>query len=162
MTMDYKYIEQLLNKYFECETSLEEEQILRAFFAQTDVPEEMQKYQSLFTEPLVAKQQEKLSDNFDQRIKAMAEKEADSKKNTLTEKQQSPVARMFRMRPLYKAAASVAIVLALAQAAQMPYDETEQREENIARTMEQLQKVQQDKNSVAQSDTAQVKAEHNL
>ena len=30
--MDYKYIEQLLERYWNCETSLEEEQILRAFF----------------------------------------------------------------------------------------------------------------------------------
>ena len=30
--MDYKYIEQLLERYWNCETSLEEEQILRSFF----------------------------------------------------------------------------------------------------------------------------------
>ena len=32
--MDYKYIEQLMDRYWECETSLEEEQILRTFFSQ--------------------------------------------------------------------------------------------------------------------------------
>ena len=32
--MDYKYIEQLLERYWACETTLEEEQILRAFFLQ--------------------------------------------------------------------------------------------------------------------------------
>ena len=36
--MDYKYIEQLLDKYWDCETSLEEEQILRCFFRQKEVP----------------------------------------------------------------------------------------------------------------------------
>ena len=38
--MDYKYIEQLLERYFNAETSLEEESILRTFFSQTDVPDE--------------------------------------------------------------------------------------------------------------------------
>ena len=36
--MDYKYIEQLLDKFWDCETSLEEEQILRCFFRQKEVP----------------------------------------------------------------------------------------------------------------------------
>ena len=38
--MDYKYINQLLERYWNCETSLEEEGILRAFFSQKDVPAE--------------------------------------------------------------------------------------------------------------------------
>ena len=32
--MDYKYINQLLNKYWEGATTLEEENILRSFFSQ--------------------------------------------------------------------------------------------------------------------------------
>lgn len=36
--MDYKYINQLLNKYWEGATTLEEENILRSFFSQKDVP----------------------------------------------------------------------------------------------------------------------------
>lgn len=36
--MDYKYIEQLLERYWECETSLEEENILRTFFSQDNIP----------------------------------------------------------------------------------------------------------------------------
>ena len=32
--MDYKYIEQLLERYWKCETTLEEEEILRMFFSQ--------------------------------------------------------------------------------------------------------------------------------
>ena len=31
--MDYKYIEQLLERYWQCETTLQEENILRAFFS---------------------------------------------------------------------------------------------------------------------------------
>ena len=36
--MDYKYIEQLLERYWNCETSTEEEQILRIFFQQKAIP----------------------------------------------------------------------------------------------------------------------------
>lgn len=46
--MDYKYIEQLLERYWECETSIEEEAILRAFFLQKEVPAELARYKSLF------------------------------------------------------------------------------------------------------------------
>ena len=42
--MDYKYIEQLLEKYWNCQTSLEEEHILRTFFAQKDIPESLKVY----------------------------------------------------------------------------------------------------------------------
>lgn len=46
--MDYKYIEQLIERYWECETSQQEEDILRAFFAQDDVPASLARYKSLF------------------------------------------------------------------------------------------------------------------
>ena len=48
MIMDYKYIEQLLERYWNCETSLEEEDILRTFFSQKDIPAELLPYQALF------------------------------------------------------------------------------------------------------------------
>ena len=53
--MDYKYIEQLLERYFNAETSLEEESILRTFFSQTDIPAEMQQWRALFTVEVVAR-----------------------------------------------------------------------------------------------------------
>ena len=46
--MDYKYIEQLLQRYWEAQTTLEEERILRAFFSQDDVPASLMQYKSLF------------------------------------------------------------------------------------------------------------------
>ena len=46
--MDYKYIEQLLERYWDCETTNEEESILRTFFSQKDVPARLLKYRSLF------------------------------------------------------------------------------------------------------------------
>ena len=48
--MDYKYIEQLVDCYFEGETTLEEEQILRKFFAQEELPEHLRQWQPLFRE----------------------------------------------------------------------------------------------------------------
>ena len=36
--MDYKYISQLLERYWNAETTLQEEEILKAFFQQDNVP----------------------------------------------------------------------------------------------------------------------------
>ena len=47
--MDYKYINQLLDRYWKCETSLEEEEILRTFFRQDELPAELKPYKSLFS-----------------------------------------------------------------------------------------------------------------
>ena len=46
--MDYKYIEQLLERYWQCETSLEEESELRTFFSQEKVPAHLLQYRDLF------------------------------------------------------------------------------------------------------------------
>ena len=46
--MDSKKIEQLLEKYWACETSLEEEKALRDFFHQSDVPQHLKESASLF------------------------------------------------------------------------------------------------------------------
>ena len=46
--MDFKYIEQLLERYWQCETSLEEEAQLRTFFTEEDVPEHLSRYSDLF------------------------------------------------------------------------------------------------------------------
>ena len=46
--MDYKYIEQLLERYWDCETNLEEEQILRSFFNQKEIPAELIQYKEFF------------------------------------------------------------------------------------------------------------------
>ena len=47
--MDYKYIEQLLERYWDCETNVEEEEILRIFFRQKNVPEHLLRYKPLFS-----------------------------------------------------------------------------------------------------------------
>ena len=150
--MDYKYIEQLLDKYFECQTTLEEEQILRAFFAQESVPAHLLQYRELFVSQAFGKNAESLGTDFDERILSIigAEKKEEEVKHVVARK----VSLNKRLRPLYKAAACVAIVLAIGQAAQMPYYKSEaEQQESLARSLEQLQQIQKDKNAVAQGDT---------
>ena len=59
--MDYKYIEQLLESYWQGETTLQEEAILRNFFSQQDIPEHLRKYKALFT----YEKKRPLGDDFD-------------------------------------------------------------------------------------------------
>ena len=116
--MDYKYIEQLLERYWECKTTLQEEAILKAFFSQEDVPAELQQYKALFTYEL---QKEKtLGDDFDARI--LEKIQPTAKTVTLTS----------RLMPLFKAAAIVAIFLTLGNAAQVAFDTNDAAPANMA------------------------------
>ena len=110
--MDYKYIEQLLERYWQGETTLQEEAILRAFFSQDDVPTCLMKYKSLFDCGL---QEETLGDDFDARIL-----------DSIGEDEKEPKAKVVswssRLMPLFKAAAIVAILLTIGNAAQAPWN----------------------------------------
>jgi hypothetical protein len=110
--MDYKYIEQLLERYFQCESTLKEEEILRSFFSQEDVPVWLMKYQTLFA--YEAEKEQLLGDDFDERILEMIEQNEPVKARVLTLTQ--------RLKPLLKAAAVVAVLLTLGNAAQAPWD----------------------------------------
>ena len=46
--MDCRYVEQLLGRYWQCETSLEEESELRSFFSKEEVPAHLLQYKDLF------------------------------------------------------------------------------------------------------------------
>jgi hypothetical protein len=46
--MTQETLKQLLEKYWNCETSIEEEQYLKTYFSGNDIPEELQKYRALF------------------------------------------------------------------------------------------------------------------
>ena len=48
MRMDSRKIEELVKKYWDCETSLEEEQQLREYFCGNDVPDHLRETASLF------------------------------------------------------------------------------------------------------------------
>lgn len=106
--MDYKYIERLLEQYWQCETSLKEESELRAFFSSEEVPAHLLPYQDLFVYQQVQREAG-LGDDFDARILAQIERPVvKAKRLTLT----------GRFMPLLKAAAVVAIMLSLGNAAQ--------------------------------------------
>ena len=70
--MDYKYIEQLLERYWQCETSLEEESELRAFFSEGEIPAHLLQYRDLFVYQQVQRETG-LGEDFDARILAQVE-----------------------------------------------------------------------------------------
>ena len=111
--MDYKYIQQLLERYWECQTSIEEEEILRAFFSQKEIPAELARYKSLFVYEAQQAQQH-LGSDFDERVLAAIGEEPAPAKVVPVRR----ISRMRRLRPLYRAAAAVAIVTLLGTAAQ--------------------------------------------
>lgn len=139
--MDYKYIEQLLECYWQCETTLEEEQILRTFFSQENVPACLLPYKDLFTYEQMDVEQQVLGDDFDQRMLEMTGEAAPVKARTISMVQ--------RLKPLFKAAAIVAIILTLGNASQVAF----QPNDNIQITENDLYEKPTDGVSVAQADT---------
>lgn len=115
--MDYRYIEQLLDRYWECATSPEEESILKAFFSQKNVPEAFAKYKSLFE---YEQQQANihLGEDFDKRVLAAVEPVAAAETPSPKVVKIGHVTWQRRLRPLYRAAAAVSIVTLLGTAAQ--------------------------------------------
>ena len=128
--MDYKYIEHLLDRYFEAETSLEEEQILRAFFSQENIPAEMEQWRALFT----SDNDILLGDDFDARIMEAIEEQPTVKAREVSLTQ--------RLMPLFKAVAVVAIIITIGSALQAPWDKSWNNPQDYA-------KFQQDLDSVA-------------
>lgn len=112
--MDYKYIEQLLDRYWACQTTLEEEAILRSFFAQQDVPESLAQYKPLFTYIAEEPKADTLGDEFDEKVLAKIEKQTAVKAKVIS--------LQTRLMPLFKAAAVVAIFLSLGNALQMAFE----------------------------------------
>lgn len=111
--MDYKYINQLLERYWAGETSLEEEQILRSFFSQPNVPEELKQYRCLFIYEQTEPATDVLGDDFDEQLMSIIDRPRPVKARVLTIGQ--------RFAPLFKAAAVVAIILTLSNAAQSSF-----------------------------------------
>ena len=130
MDIKNEYIEQLLERYFNAETTFEEEQTLRTFFSSADVPAHLEQWRALF----VANSDETLGDDFDARILSMiAADEAPVKAQVVTLKR--------RLMPLFKAAAVVAIILTLGGALQAPFDSTWSTPEDYAQYQQELDSV---------------------
>lgn len=106
--MDYKYIESLLARFWKCELSLEEESTLRTFFCQKDIPQYFEKYRSLFAYEDHAAEIE-IGADFDEKILGIIERQTVHARRIPTG---------IRLRPFFKAAAVVAIVITLGTAVQ--------------------------------------------
>lgn len=109
--MDYKYIEQLLERYWQCETSLEEEGCLRSFFATEQVPQHLARYKDLFVYQL-AQQNVGLDSDFDERILSQIEAPVVKARR---------VTFATRIMPMFKAAAMIAAVISLGAVLQQSF-----------------------------------------
>lgn len=104
--MDYKYIEILIERYFNCETTLEEERILKAFFHQEEVPDALRQYADIFAFE-AADGLDELDESFDQRVLDRLDDASDAPVKYVRIKR---LTFNDRIRPLMHAAAAVAIV----------------------------------------------------
>ena len=117
--MDYKYIEQLLERYWEAQTTTEEEQLLRDFFRQEQLPAHLEHLRPLFAYEDEA-QKMTLGTDFDTKVLTrIGENSVQARRNTIT----------LRLRPFYRAAAAIAIIFTLGLAAQHTFEQTEQAQE---------------------------------
>lgn len=101
--MDSKLIEQLLNRYFSGETTVQEEALLRDFFCEDNVPASLESYKDLFVYQQLSAE-DKLGADFDERMLSMVQAPVvKARKVTL----------LIRLMPMFKAAAAVAFLLLL-------------------------------------------------
>lgn len=114
--MDYKYIEQLLARYWKAETTVEEEAILRAFFSQKNIPAALQPYRDLFVYQAEEVKEDVLGKEFDEKIYNKIGRPVKARTIKMTN----------RWMPLFKAAAMVAIILAIGNGAQWAVQDNEQ------------------------------------
>lgn len=147
--MDYKYIEQLIERYFACETTLKEEHILRDFFAQDDVPAHLKQWQPLF-KSVTDLGTAHLDEAFDQRVLELAgEQHVTARRISITQ----------RMYPLYKAAAVVAVAIVLGTAIEHAASNSDDiyAEEMVATGQDEL-----DENEITTIDIKSAKASEQI
>ena len=131
--MDYKYIEQLMERYWNAETTLEEESILRSFFRQENIPADMKPLRALIADEASSQQ---LGDDFDARMLEMIREEEAPK---VVKAREISITR--RMMPLFKAAAVIAIILTIGGALQAPWDNSWNTPQDYARYQQDLDSV---------------------
>ena len=117
--MDYKYIEQLMERYWNAETTLEEERVLRAFFSQQDIPAGMEQWRSLFADEASS---QTLDDDFDARMMEMIGQDDHHTNTYHLSSTARRVSLKERLMPLFRAAAVVAIIITVGGALQAPWD----------------------------------------
>lgn len=137
--MDYKYIEQLLERYWECQTTLEEEAILRNFFAQSDIPARLLPYRDLFqAEEEMAS--ERLGDDFDEKLMNRIGEVCGNVKCQMPDVSALPsrLTLAQRLAPFYRAAAIVAVVLTIGMASQQGFQHNSDEETATTGTLSAL------------------------
>ena len=90
---------------------------------------QLKPYQALFSYEMGEAKQETLGDDFDQKMMAMIEDEYTKEPNKA-----KVVSLTERLKPLFKAAAIVAIFLTLGNAAQVPFQDKANDVENVGYT----------------------------
>ena len=106
--MNTQRIEQLLHRYWEAETTVDEERQLRQFFNSNDVPQHLMRYKDLFVYEKFM-QDEHLSEDFNERLLKQIETPVVKAKS---------ISIYSRLAPIAKAAAAVAMLLALGNLAE--------------------------------------------
>lgn len=121
--MDYKFIEQLLERYWECQTTIEEEEILRNFFNQENIPASLLQYKPLFVYESQSKKQDTLDDSFDEQIL-----------NELGLNQSLRMTIFQRLTPLFKAVAVVCFFITIGAVVEnsLSYDEHTSKSQSVA------------------------------
>ncbi len=120
--MNYTYIEQLLERYWQGETNLDEEQILRSFFCQEEVPDHLREYAEFFAYARDAKS-ERVSEDFDSRFADILAAEEGEKQERV---RAIRIPLKTRLMPFLKAAAVVAITMTIGGAAMRAVMEPEE------------------------------------
>ena len=109
--MDSEYIEQLLQRYWQCQTSRDKERQLRDYFSRPAdaVPEHLRRYRDLFAWQRQMSEA-RLSDSFDSRV--LAEVEAmERKQAAAVVVKAGRRSIVHKLSPMFKAAAAIAVVL---------------------------------------------------
>lgn len=135
--MDYKYIEQLLERYWECQTTLEEEAILRTFFRQEDVPASLLPYRQLFIEE-DEMDDEHLPEGFADRMLRLVDEKTSPLEGGSEEGYVCKARRMtviHRLRPFYRAAGLIAIMLTIGNAAYQSFIDEDSEATQVAESV---------------------------
>lgn len=112
-----------MERYWECETTVEEEKILRSFFSQEEIPSNLAAYKDLFL--MEAENKEvTLSNDFEVKILEKINNIENSKAKVRI------ISLNTRLKPLYRAVAAVAIVLTIGNAIEHSFKSSQENDYN--------------------------------
>lgn len=137
MILNYKYIEQLLEEYFNGETTVEEEKILRTFFCQESIPEHLLQYRDLFIYEQSEPKADCLGADFDAKMMKMIEVQDTEVSTKVVElpKASHMAHSVFKaLHPFFRAAAVVAVVITIGNASQVLFQDSTKEQMGVAKT----------------------------